>query len=161
MGELVEPLRMIVATNPGLPLWRGVLLEGLAAAGDREEARRLLTDLAVEDFAWLRRDVNWLWAMTAITSACVELRDVRVAAVLHSLLSAIPEQSVVCGPALGFFGPVGRYLAPLAALIGRFDEADERFQEAIKALEHVGAIPLAEATRAQRDRLLSRAETSS
>jgi hypothetical protein len=160
-GELVEPLRMIVTNNPGLPLWRGVLLEALAAAGQHDEAEALLAELAVEDFRWLRRDVNWLWAMSAISAACVELGNEATAAILHTRLTEIPSQSVVCGPALGFFGPVGRFIAPLATLIGRSEEATEEFARTIDRLEAVGAIPLAEATRAQRDRLLSHAETSS
>jgi DNA-binding SARP family transcriptional activator len=160
LGELVQPLSMVVANNPGLPVWRGVLLEALVAGGDQAEAERLLAELATEDFRWLRRDVNWLWAITAISSACVGLRDARVAEVLYRLLSAIPDQSVVCGPALGFLGPVIRYTAPLAALIGRFDEARQQFRTAVAQLEAVGAIPLAQATQSQCDQLVGQAETS-
>jgi hypothetical protein len=161
LGELVEPLRTVVGGNPGLPLWRGILLEALTAAGAADEAAGLLDELAEDDFAWLRRDVNWLWAITAISSACVALRQVGVAEVLYRLLSGIPEQSVVCGPALGFFGPVRRYLAALAALTGRSLEADEHFSAAISQLREVGAVPLADATRAQRDSLRARVETTS
>ncbi len=161
LGELVEPLRSVVASNPDLPLWRGILLEALTAAGAVEEATALLEELAGDDFAWLRRDVNWLWTITAISSACVALRQVGVAEVLYGLLSAIPEQSVVCGPALGFFGPVRRYVAALAALTERAVEAEEHFGAAVSQLREVGAVPLAHATRAQRDGLLSSVETTS
>ena len=161
MGELVDALRVVVANNPGLPVWRAVLLEALTAAGAMDEAAALLTELATEDFTWLRRDVNWLWAMTATSSACVALGDVRVADVLHRLLAGVPAQSVVCGPALGFFGPVDRYLAPLAAVIGRRDTAAERFESAIAELERAGATPLVRDTRAQRDRMLAVLETPS
>jgi tetratricopeptide (TPR) repeat protein len=159
LHELIEPLRIVVANNPGLPLWRYILLEALTAAGEIDEAVRLLRELAVDDFGWLRRDVNWLWAMTAASSACVGLRDADVAAVLYRLLAAVPPQSVVCGPALGFFGPVHRYLGALAAVLGRPDRAEEHFRVAISELEAAGAVPLAEATRTQRDQLLRRAET--
>jgi DNA-binding SARP family transcriptional activator len=160
LGELIEPLRVVVANNPGLPLWRAVLLEALAASGATDEARALLGDLAAQDFGWLRRDVNWLWAMAATSSACVMLGEREVAGVVYRLLSEVPAQSVVCGPALGFFGPVQRYIAPLAAMIGRPQEADERFRGAIAELERAGARPLAAATRAQLDALEIGAETS-
>lgn len=161
LGELVEPLRGVVANNPGLPVWRGVLLEALVAGGEREEAAALLREMAVDGFAWLRRDVNWLWAITSTSSACVSLANESVADVLHGLLSGVPDQSVVCGPALGFLGTVSRFIAPLAALTGRRDEAERRFQGAITDLRRVGAGPLAEGSRAERDRLLHGAETSS
>ena len=161
LGELVGPLRMVVANNPGLPVWRFVLTEALAAAGLQEEASQLLAQLADRDFTWLRRDVNWVWAVTAASSACVTLGEKRVAAVLHGMLSAIPGQSVVLGPALGFLGPVRRYVAALAALIGRYEEAERDFEKSIEHLERVGAIPLAKATRNLRDQMLRGAETSS
>jgi hypothetical protein len=154
MGELVDALRFVVQNNPGLAVWRFVLLESLATAGADGEARGLLAELAVDGFTWLRRDVNWLWAITAASSACAMLRDVAAAAVLYELLAAVPAQSVVCGPALGFLGPTSRYLAPLAAVNGSLDVAEAHFDEAIAALERAGAEPLAQATRMQRSQFL-------
>ena len=58
IGELVDALRIVVANNPGLPVWRAVLLEALTATGATDEAAALLTELAAEDVAWLRRDVK-------------------------------------------------------------------------------------------------------
>jgi DNA-binding SARP family transcriptional activator len=152
LGELVGPLRAVVAANPDLPLWRAVLLDALVAAGERTEARRLLADLAKEDFGWLRRDVNWLWATTSAASACVALGNARVARGLYDLLSLVPEQSVVAGPALGFYGPVSGYLGPLAALLGRGQAAERHYAEALGQLERVGAQPLAASLRAQHER---------
>jgi DNA-binding SARP family transcriptional activator len=157
LAELVEPLRNVVANNPGLPLWRGILVEALASSGSLDEAAQLMTELAADDLTRVRRDVNWLWMMTSIASACVHLQDARTAEVLHGLLTSIPEQSVVCGPALGFLGPVSRFVGALAALTGRAAEAEENFSAAISQLQDVGAAPLAQGTRDLRDRLLARA----
>lgn len=161
LGELVGPFRMVVANNPGLPLWRGILCDALTAAGELDEAAQLLGELAVEDFAWVRRDVNWLWMMASLSSAALTLEDVGVASVLYRLLSPLPEQSIVFGPALGTLGPIRRYTAGLAALTGDFAEAESLFSQTISQLEQVGARPLAQATGRLRDRLLARAETSS
>jgi DNA-binding SARP family transcriptional activator len=150
-GELVAPLRVIVDANPGLPSWRAILLDALVAAGEREEASHLLGDLARDDFGWLRRDVNWVWAITSAARACAALREQQVASVLYRLLSAIPPQSVVSGPALGFYGPVSGYLGSLAALLGRA-EADRHFADALDQLEQAGADPLAATVREQIER---------
>jgi DNA-binding SARP family transcriptional activator len=142
-GELVGPLRTVVDANPDLPVWRAVLADALVAAGEQDEGAALLSELAADRFARLRRDVNWLWAITSAAEACVGLADEAVAQGLYELLSAVPEQSVVAGPALGFYGPISRHLGLLAATVGDERSAERHFAQALAQLERAGAEPLA------------------
>jgi DNA-binding SARP family transcriptional activator len=153
-AELVEPLRFVVANNPGLPMWRSILLLFLVGAGETEEAQDLLAELARDRFDCLPRDVNWPWAMVAASESCVALDAGPVAEVLYGLISPLPAQSVVAGPALGFHGPLDRYLGPLAALLGRHEAAEVHFAAALDVLDRGGARPLAAATRLDHARAL-------
>jgi hypothetical protein len=153
-GELVEPLRAVVDSNPGLPCWRGPLAQALVARGELEEGQALLTELELDDFAIWPRDVNWLMAMAAAVEACVALGDRRIAGTLYRLLSQLPAQSIIAGPALAYHGPLERYLAPLAALCAPDAEAQELFAVAIEHLDVVGAQPLAAASRRDHARAL-------
>ena len=145
--EFVDGVRFVVANNPGLPLWRSILLLFLVGAGETDEARDLLSEMASDGFDYLPRDVNWPWAITATSEACVALEARPVAEILYGLLAPLPAQSVVAGPALGFHGPFDRYLGPLAALLGRREAAETHFAAALVVLDRGGARPLAAATR--------------
>ncbi len=153
-GELVPSLRAVVANNPGLGCWQAILVHALVAAGENREAQQRLRQLAAGDFGGWKRDVNWLWGMTAATEACVVLGDIETAGTLHRLLAELPDQSVQAGPVLAYHGPLHRYIAPLAALLGREQEAEERFNAAIDQLDVTGARPLAAATRRDHARAL-------
>ena len=159
-SELVDPLRHVVENNPGLPLWKSILLQALVGTGEIEEAQALLEVLAREDFSWLRRDVNWPWAMAAASESCVALGCRPAAEILYGLISPLPEQSVVAGPALGFHGPLDRYLGLLAGLLGRPEEAERHFTAALRLLDIGGVPALAAATRLDRARALSLAGIS-
>jgi len=156
-SEFVEPVRFVVANNPGLPLWRSILLLFLVGAGEADEAQDLLAELARDNFDYLPRDVNWPWAMVAMSESCVALDARPIAEVLYQLISPLPAQSVVAGPALGFHGPLDRYLGPLAALLGRQEAAEAHFAAALAVLDRGGARPLAAATRLDHSRALARA----
>ena len=154
LAELVELLEYIATSNPALPAWRALLAQALISARRASEAHAILTELAANDFSWLRRDVNWLWVVTAAGDACAQLGDGEIAQVIYRLLAPLPAQAVISGPALAFWGPVDRYVAPLAALIGRTEEAETLFNRAIASLDAVGARPLAAATRRDHARAL-------
>lgn len=153
-GELVATCRAVVASNPGLGCWRAILIHALVAAGETDEAQLLLRSLATDDFGAWKRDVNWLWGMSAATEACIVLVDAETAATLYRLLSPLPDQSIQAGPVLAYQGPLHRYVAPLAALLGRDEEAEEKFHAAIDNLDAVKARPLAAATRRDHARAL-------
>jgi DNA-binding SARP family transcriptional activator len=154
LPELLETLRGVVAANPGLPVWRGILLQAMVTANEHDAAVALLGELARENFAWLRRDVNWMWAITSISTACVALGERDTAEILYGLLAELPAQSVVAGPALGFYGPVHRYLGGLAGVLGRPRDAADHFDAALAELDRAGAWPLATATRRDYARML-------
>jgi tetratricopeptide (TPR) repeat protein len=135
-------------------LWRSILLLFLVGAGETDEAQDLLAELASDGFEYLTRDVNWPWAMVATSEACVALESRPVAEILYGLLSPLPPQSAVAGPALGFHGPFDRYLGSLATLLGRREDAESHFAAALAVLDRGGARPLAAATRLDHARAL-------
>ena len=59
MGELEDPVREALATNPERAAWRAGLAALLNETGRTEEARAEFEVLARDGFAWIPRDGDW------------------------------------------------------------------------------------------------------
>src|SRR6202012_6204349 len=60
MGELEDPVREALSTNPDRAAWRAGLALLLHETGRTGEARTEFETLAREDFAWIPRDGDWM-----------------------------------------------------------------------------------------------------
>ena len=136
MGDIVGLIEESIATMPELA-------DGIAAAtalahaeADRaEEAGRLLAGLASQDFD-LSLDPAWLAAMADFAEAAVECRDPRYAEPLFDRL--LPWADLFACNGTTAEGPVRHYLGGLAALLGRFDEAEAHFTRAAEFNDRCG-----------------------
>ncbi len=153
MDEVEPAIRELIADYPARPLFRCMLAHIQARLGRIDEARRILDDLAPDDFATVPFDQEWLYAMSILAETCVLVDDVATAAVLYRLI--LPWEAL-CGadPSEGMRGSLARELGLLATALGRLDDADSHFADAIAANDAMGALPWLARAQADHARML-------
>jgi tetratricopeptide (TPR) repeat protein len=140
VGELEPAIRELVVGYPARPVFRCVLAQLYAQLGRLGDARRELESLAVDDFAPLPFDQEWLFGMSFLAETCALIRDTHSSAVLYSLL--VPWATFnALDSSEGIRGSVSRYLGLLAATMGRRSEAAGHFEEALAMNDRQGARP--------------------
>ena len=111
----------------------------LAGAGRTIEASGLLDRLVAADFADIPDDAQWLGCMTSIAEACSILHAQPAAEVTYRLLAPYGHRFALTGIAAACFGSVSRHLGMLAHVLGRWDEAEAHFDDAIRDNRRAGA----------------------
>jgi tetratricopeptide (TPR) repeat protein len=126
---------------PDFPSWRLPLALMRLAAGEPQAARAELERFATSGFGRVRRDANWLATMTLLAEICAALSEETKAPLLYELLAPYSERCVVIGFAAVCRSSVSLQLGQLAALLGRWETADQYFSAALTANRRVGARP--------------------
>jgi hypothetical protein len=143
MDELTSTFVAAIDATPGLPSLRAGL--GLIHL----EAERLGDVAAIVDELGARwRDVgdelNWLITIALLAELAARIKQRQLCAELYPVLQPFRAQFV--DNATNWFGSVGRFLALLEHVVGRFDDADRSFAEALEAHEKLPAPLLAART---------------
>jgi len=154
LAELEPAFKGMVEQYPDIPSWRCGLAMLYAQLGRLEEARQEFERIAVDDFAGLPRDLFWLIGMMLLADVCCALGDGARAAVLYDLLLPYAGRTMVTGRAVVCAGSARHSLAILAALLGRHDEAERHFADALAMNLRLGARPFAAYTRFEYARML-------
>jgi hypothetical protein len=136
---------------------RGWLSLAEAEQGRDDDARRGLRSL-VDDIPRLPRDGLWLPALALASLLAARLEAADDAASLYPLLSPYADRTVaitmphpvVC------LGSASLYLALLAAVASRWDEANSHFQTALRVNDRLGAAAFLARTRSEYARMLIR-----
>jgi tetratricopeptide (TPR) repeat protein len=145
-GELVEPLREVVESQPHIPAWR-VALAGLYCETDQlDEARAQMDGLAAGDYG-IALDWTWASAVASLAQVCGDLCDRKVAALFHPRLQPVADQLGVTGISLVCYGSLAYPCGLFAACLERWDEAEHQFNQAIAVNERIGARPYLVRTR--------------
>lgn len=127
LGDMVDLIEGAVATNPGLPMFSGVLAMA-HAEGDRPEAARAILARFGETGYELPMEVTWLTGIVAYAEAASQADDAPAADALFEQLRPFGEQWHYSDIAAA--GPLWRSLGGLAAVLGRYDDADDYFARA-------------------------------
>jgi DNA-binding SARP family transcriptional activator/tetratricopeptide (TPR) repeat protein len=137
LDEVIKLVEQTVAENPGLPVYRAVLAEGLCEVDRLDDARVVFEPLAANGFTDFRFDNLWLSALTLSVDTAASLEYRTAARLLAELLAPWRDQLdynlVTCG------GSVARPLGLALATAGRLDEADEAFAQAAAVHERIHA----------------------
>lgn len=137
-GEEILPLvEQAVADNPGIPAFQAVYAQLLCECGRADEAEPLLETARGADFH--NAAYNWTWLPNTVLWAdtAASLGDTSAARVLYERLSPFETQGVASGAS--FYGTVGMYLARLAVVLERDDEASGLFERADRQLRALDA----------------------
>jgi tetratricopeptide (TPR) repeat protein len=136
MGDQIPLIMQAITANPGLDVFKAVLTLAHAEAGNEDEVRVLLDEFADSGFE-LPQDPTWLTGMIAYADAAVACSDPRHAGDLLERLAPFAEQWLYTDVTTS--GPVSHSLGGLAALLGRFDDADAYFARAAADSERTAA----------------------
>jgi DNA-binding winged helix-turn-helix (wHTH) protein/tetratricopeptide (TPR) repeat protein len=141
--------------------WAGQIPRAAAAyfscvVGDREAARRHFDIVAAADFVDIPRDEDWLLSLVLLADACADLEDERRAASLYELLEPYAAMNAAHQTLRLYLGSVTHFLARLAVVLGRREEAIQHFEAALETNKRMGARPALARTQLQYARLLLR-----
>jgi hypothetical protein len=136
LGELREAIRDHGERFSPLARWRNALVA--VELADERAARAEVERHARSDFADLPRDGFWLLHLCSLAEACVLLGDERRAARLYELLSPYADRNAVSITTMPF-GPVALRLGMVAAMLGRWQEAERHFQLAMQRCTRLGS----------------------
>ncbi|MDP9237001.1 MAG: tetratricopeptide repeat protein [Chloroflexota bacterium] len=128
LGELEGAVKSFLALIP-LPAYRAVLALVYQEQDRREEARALFDELAKDDFA-VFDDGQRPISLALLTDVCCYLDDHPRAAVLYELLLPMADHCVAVA-GMSFQGSASAPLGVLATTLGRFDDAERHFEDAI------------------------------
>jgi class 3 adenylate cyclase/tetratricopeptide (TPR) repeat protein len=137
MSDLLPAIEQLIADNPGLPGIAGNLAVAYVEGDHIEDAARILEEFAAADFD-LALDPLWLTGMVAYADAAIECREPKYAAPLFDRLAPWAEQWSSNGGGSAE-GPVSYYLAGLATVLGRYDEADGYYAYAAASNDRANA----------------------
>ena len=138
MGDLEQGGEDFAARYPN-SAWPAALTWLLSEAELKPKARAAFEPLARTAFQGIRRDANWLTAMTCVSLAASYLEDAQGAATLYEMFSPYADR---CTSILGGAACVGSnhmFLGFLAETMGRLDQAIVHFQRALDVNEQIGA----------------------
>lgn len=136
--ELIPVMQAFMEADPEIP-WRAALALMYAYRGDRESARAILDDYARDGFAHVRRDANWLAAVGALAITVWTLDAREYAEPLYGLFAPWEGYNVLVGAPCFISLNGSHHLAMLAATLGRWDDAERHFADAIEMYERTGA----------------------
>jgi class 3 adenylate cyclase len=136
LPELWGSIRSHSDRFPWIKRWRDAF--AAAELGDEQAARAEVERHAARDFVDLHRDGLWLIHLSSLAECCVLTRDEHRGAQLYELLLPFAERNAVSYTQQPF-GPVALRLATLAAMLGRWDEAERHFEAALDCCRMLGA----------------------
>jgi tetratricopeptide (TPR) repeat protein len=148
-----------VTSRPNASCWRPGLALVYSELGDEAAARIEFESLASKNFQGIPRDSLWQTCLSFLSDVCAFLGDRERAATLYELMLPYARLTVVVGNSVTCNGAASRNLGQLAAVMGRWDEAEQHFQHAIEFNARLKALPWLAITRHQYARMLrARAE---
>jgi DNA-binding SARP family transcriptional activator len=130
----------LIAAYPARVTFRCALALLHARLGRLEEAKRVLDELAKDDFMALPFDAEWLYGMSLLAETSALLGDANSAPVLYRLLVPWAAFNAADHPE-GIRGSVSRYLGLLATTMDRWTDAVRHYEDALEMNERMGARP--------------------
>jgi tetratricopeptide (TPR) repeat protein len=155
LGGFDREVRNHAHTFPSPLVHRAILAHVYARLERTKEAEALLHELTRRDLSDWHVDEEWLFSICLLAETCAILGDTRPAAPLYELLLPYGSLNAVAVPELAL-GSTSQPLGILATLLGRFDDAERHFEEALLMNERMGARPWIAHTQEDHARMLLR-----
>jgi class 3 adenylate cyclase/tetratricopeptide (TPR) repeat protein len=152
LHELIPLVEQALADTPALHVFRAVLAEAHALAGNTDQARRMLDEDRTAGFP-MPDDTGWSTGLASWAETAVRVGAVDVARLLRERLLPYHDQIVTTGATI--HPAVCHFLGLLDHLTGRYDDAEQWFIEALQLHERVRSPLFIAQTRAARAGLLA------
>jgi hypothetical protein len=140
LADIEELLERTVSEFPTRPVFRCALACLHADLRHSDQARRLLQDLAVDDFGVIQQDNEYLFSLALLADTAHGLGEIGAAAVLYDLLAPRAHLNASNADELAT-GSVSRPLGVLAAVMSRWEQAASHFDAALTQNGAMGARP--------------------
>src|SRR5262245_21616349 len=142
LAEVETDLQAFLTQFAQMPSWRIAPVWLASQLGQEVEARQGFATLAAQDFVDLPKDGNWHGNMAALCEICLGLDATPHAATLYTLWRPYAGRNCVGGVSVASIrGAASRYLGALAAVLSRWDEAEQHFHDALAMNTRMGARP--------------------
>ncbi|MCI0777509.1 MAG: protein kinase, partial [Chloroflexi bacterium] len=158
LAELEEAVKGFADQYATMPAWRAALALVYSETDRATEARSEFELLAADEFESIPRDSLWLVAMTALTDVCEAMGDLTRAEILYRILTPHARLNAAVPFGISYFGPVSLFLGKLAAMLEKWQEAAQHFQDAVEMTEKLRARPFLARTQYEFARTLTRDE---
>ncbi len=135
-----ERLQQTARDFPTYAVLRIVLAQLHTELGREDAAREIVETLAVDDFAGVPRDDEWIFCLSLLADVTESLGDVPRADALYRLLSPYAGRNALSNPD-NCIGSVARSLGILAAMTRRGPEAIRHFEDALAMNARTNARP--------------------
>jgi eukaryotic-like serine/threonine-protein kinase len=147
IGELEPIVLQRLEETPGLHAWEAALVMVYLDADRHDRAREWFERLAAAHFADIPKDPQWIVTLMLGAYAARRLGDAPRAEKLYEILQPYAQRQVTVGFAFLCQGSVSLSLGQLAATIGRWDDAERHFEEALSFNERTDTPPWLAETR--------------
>jgi tetratricopeptide (TPR) repeat protein len=154
LDEFVEAFSRAAARPDPDPLTGPILAMVLAELGRVDEARAIFEPLAADGFRGLPDNYSALYSLAIAAAASCWIGHQEGSAVLYERL--LPHRGLVAHAGSVGSGCVDHYLGLLATAMGRLDEADRHFREAVAVNQRLEAPVWLARTRLEWGELLRR-----
>ncbi|MDP9236001.1 MAG: protein kinase [Chloroflexota bacterium] len=131
IAELEGVIKVLAEQVPVLPAYRAALAFVYSEENRLPETRAVFDELAMDDFAAFPDDATGPISLVLLAEVCCYLHDQPRAAALYKMLLPLADKCIGVGP-INCTGSASAPLGSLAAMLGRFDEAERHFAEAIE-----------------------------
>ena len=138
LEELEESLAVTVEQDFDLPVGRALLSSLYCEIGKIAEARQLFAADSADGFELFPYDLFWLLGLATYAEVCVVLEEHQAALDLYRRLAPWGGQVTAVSGAAGD-SAVALQLGMLATFLGRFDDAETHFAEALAIHERLRA----------------------
>jgi class 3 adenylate cyclase len=141
VGEFEQVVLQRLGEMPGLRSWQAALVVLYLDTNRPDQAREWFERLAAEDFADIPKDTQWLVTLMLVAHAARRLGDARRAARIYEILEPYALRQITVGFAFLCEGSASISLGETAAAMGRWDDAERHFEQALSFDERTGTRP--------------------
>ncbi len=138
-GESLPGLLRTAAELPQVSSWGVAVASYRAAVGQVETARSDVEAVVANDLRDFPRDGLWLQAMSRLADLMGDLGTTARAALVYDLLLPYADRCGSYVTSIACDGSVSRPLGVLASLLGRHDDAERHFENALETNVRIGA----------------------
>jgi tetratricopeptide (TPR) repeat protein len=140
---------------PSRLVHQAVLAHIYARLERTDEAQSLVRELTRRELSNWHVDDQWLLSICLLAETAAILDDAEAATSLYDVLVPYGSHNAVAVPELAL-DCASRPLGMLASLLGRFEDAERHFEDALRMNERMGARPFAAHTQLDHARMLLR-----
>lgn len=145
LGEIEPLIAALVEEQPAVVAWRIALIGVYTNTDQLERAREHLEVLAADDFAMVPRNNHWVLTIAGAARTAGAVGALDIAA--RALDALLPFGHIIAGTGQSYEQPVGMSIGTAAAALGRWDEAEQLFGQALDLSERLGAPTFVAVTR--------------